>query len=318
MTDHAIKTASSARLCGNRCRSGFTLVEVLVVTVIIGILLALVSAAVFPALRSAKEFAITSEAGQLGMAIEAFKSHYGGGYPPADLAKPASDGVDLLYNFVRETFPRFTEVPDPNDPGTMLPLDKGLDNLRAYLETMKNEDGDVEGVYIDTFDPGQSLVFWLVGFSNDPADPFDGHVARMRGKNLEKAFYAFDPGRLGSRNEDGIWTVHYYPETVQSMNSDEAVATGGSLSFLYLDKRAYDKSYDPNGPGGGGSLPTFSAYQESGGTNPFYNPAGFQIISAGLDKQLGEGGICSQPITGADADNITNFSGGTMADYINP
>ena len=310
MTDHAIKTASSTRSRGNRCRSGFTLVEVLVVTVMIGILLALVSTAVFPALQSAKEFAITSEAGQLGMAIEAFKSHYGGGYPPADLAKPASDGVDPLYNFVRETFPRFTEVPDPNDPGTMLLLDE--DNLRTYLQTMKNEDGDVEGVYITSFDPGQALVFWLVGFSNNPADPFDGHVARMRGKNLEKAFYDFDPGRLGTRNEDGIWTVHYYPETVKSMNSDEAIATGGSLSFLYFDKRAYDKSYDPNGPGGGGSLPTFSAYQESGGTNPFYNPTSFQIISAGLDKQLGEGGMTT---TGADADNITNFSGGTIADY---
>ncbi len=317
MTDHATKTASSTRSRGNRCRSGFTLVEVLVVAVIIGILLAIVSAAVFPALQSAQEFAITSEAGQLGMAIEAFKSHYGGGYPPADLTAPASGGVDPLYNFVRDAFPRFTEVPDPNNPGNMLPLDE--ENLRTYLQNLKNEDEVVEGVYIDTFDPGQSLVFWLVGFSNDPADPFDGHVARMRGKNLEKAFYAFDPDRLGTHtDEDGIWTVHYYPETVKNMNSDEANATGGSLSFLYFDKRAYDKSYDPNGPDGGGSLPTFSAYQENDGTNPFYNPAGFQIISAGLDKQLGEGGICSQPITGADADNITNFSGGTMADYINP
>ena len=316
MTDHATKTASSTRSRGNRCRSGFTLVEVLVVTVIIGILIALVSAAVFPALQSAKEFAITSEAGQLGMAIEAFKSHYGRGYPPADLTAPASGGVDPLYNFVRDAFPRFTEVPDPNNPGNMLPLDE--ENLRTYLQNLKNEDEVVEGVYIDTFDPGQSLVFWLVGFSNDPADPFDGHVARMRGKDLEKAFYAFDPGRLGTRNEDGVWTVHYYPETVKNMNSDEANATGGSLSFLYFDKRAYDKSYDPNGPDGGGSLPTFSAYRENDGTNPFYNPTSFQIISAGLDKQLGEGGICSQPMTGADADNITNFSGGTMADYINP
>ncbi len=314
MTDHATKTACSARSCGNRCRSGFTLVEVLVVTVIMAILLALVSTAVFPALQSAKEFAITSEAGQLGMAIDAFKSHYGSGYPPADLAEPASDGVDPLYNFVRDVFPRFQYDPSSADPANPDPLT--ATNLRNHLQNLKNEDGDVEGVYITSFDPGQSLVFWLVGFSNDPADPFDGHVARMRGKNLEKAFYAFDPDRLGTHtDEDGIWTVHYYPETVKNMNSDEANATGGSLSFLYFDKRAYDKSYDPNGPDGGGSLPPFSAYQESGGTNPFYNPAGFQIISSGLDKQLGEGGICSQPMTGADADNIANFSGGTIADY---
>ena len=143
MTDHATKTASSARLCGNRCRSGFTLVEVLVVTVMIGILIALVSTAIFPALQNAKEFAITSEAGQLGMAIEAFKSHYGVGYPPADLTEPASGGVDLLYNFVRETFPRFQYDPSSVDPANPDPLT--ATNLRTYLQNLKNEDGDVKG-----------------------------------------------------------------------------------------------------------------------------------------------------------------------------
>ena len=57
---------------------GFTLTEVLVVTVIIGILIALVSAAVFPALDSAKEFASFSEAAKLKIAMEQLKSQYGG------------------------------------------------------------------------------------------------------------------------------------------------------------------------------------------------------------------------------------------------
>lgn len=312
MTRKQTKSARKVRLgchlcrrgCRSFCRGGFTLVEVLVVTVIIGILLALVTMAVFPALQSAREFAISSEAGQLGMAIEAFKSHYGSGYPPADLA--ASGEVDPLYNFVRATFPRFTK--DPSDPTGE--TDLTAVNLRNYLQTMKNEDGEVAGVYITTFDPGQALVFWLVGFSNDPSDPFDGHVARMRGKNLDKALYAFDPGRLGTRNEEDIWTVHYYPNLSGGVDS----STINSRAFLYFDQNAYGTAYDPDVVGAeNGPLPEFAAYQSSAGTQPPYNPGSFQIINAGLDGQLGVGATTASD---ADADNIANFSGGTIADYI--
>ena len=307
MTRKQTKSARKVRLgchlcrsfCHSFCHRGFTLVEVLVVTVIIGILLALVTMAVFPALQSAREFAISSEAGQLEMAIEAFKSHYGSGYPPANLAEPASGEVDPFYNFVRATFPRFTK--DPSDPTGE--TDLTAVNLRTYLQTMKNELGEDAGVYITTFDPGQALIFWLVGFSNDPSDPFDGHADRMRGKNLEKALYDFDPDRLGTRNEEGIWTVHYYPDLSGGVDS----STINSRAFLYFDSKAYGTPYQP-----ADTLPEFSAYQQSGGDNPPYNPASFQIINAGLDGQLGVGATTTGD---ADADNIANFSGGTIADY---
>ena len=227
------------------------------VTVIIGILLALVTMAVFPALQSAREFAISSEAGQLEMAIEAFKSHYGSGYPPADLA--ASGEVDPLYNFVRATFPQFQfdpNSPNPEEPDRLTPT-----NLRNYLQTMKNEAGEVAGVYITTFDPGQALVFWLVGFSNDPSDPFDGHVARMRGEDLEKALYAFDPDRLGTRNEEDIWTVHYYPDLSGGVDS----STINSRAFLYFDSKAYGTPYQPAVGAENGPLPEFSVYQSERG-----------------------------------------------------
>ena len=69
--------------CRSAVRGGFTLTEVLVVAVIIGLLLGLVSAAVFPAIDSAKEFATYSEAANLSMAMESLKAQYGA-TPPAD------------------------------------------------------------------------------------------------------------------------------------------------------------------------------------------------------------------------------------------
>ncbi|MDP7268903.1 MAG: prepilin-type N-terminal cleavage/methylation domain-containing protein, partial [Pirellulales bacterium] len=163
-------------------RSGFTLVEVLVVTVIIGILLALVSAAVFPALQSAKEFAITSEASQLSMAMESLKAEYGTGNPPADLRNP-NQSTSEIYKFVSRTFPRYD-----------------ISNLSADLTTAQ----------VDTnFDPGNALVFWLVGFSDNPAAPFDGHVDRMNGTKMISPFYEFDIDRLGTDSEGYI---RYFPK----------------------------------------------------------------------------------------------------------
>jgi prepilin-type N-terminal cleavage/methylation domain-containing protein len=267
-------------------RRGFTLVEVLVVTVIIGILLALVSTAVFPALQSAKEFAITSEASQMSMAMEALKAEYGTGNPPADLSS------NDLYNYVVRTFPRFTKDPTDNSALTAA-------NLQTYLSGL--------GVNTTQFDPGNALVFWLVGFSDNPAAPFQGHAARMDGSDMSSPFYDFDTDRLGKDTTNS--QVRYFPK----LSGDDYANAPPQRAFLYFDKKAYDTPYS-----------SFSAYQKYSTEPPnYYNPKDAQIINAGLDGQLGVGGAPKDgagadadiPFSGADADNLTNFSGGTMGDY---
>ena len=85
---------------------GFTLTEVLVVAVVIGVLLSFITAAAFSALTRGQEFAIQTEVGKLAMAMEAFKQQYGS-YPPADLTPPSNAGKkDRLYSFVARAFPR--------------------------------------------------------------------------------------------------------------------------------------------------------------------------------------------------------------------
>ena len=268
--------AGGVRRGGKECREGciantvgrgFTLTEVLIVAVIIGILLALVSAAVFPALDSAKEFARYSEAANLSMAMESFKAQYGA-TPPSDLR--ASEGN--LLAFVRRIFPRYqgdlSELPDTVD--------------------------------VDNHNPGNALVFWLVGFSGDPSNPFSEHQTAMVGGG-NNPFYEFDTERLYVDAQDGDGKVRYYPNLPGGEDAYKADTTG-ERAFLY-----YARPYAAS------STPAFTPYQKKGTTN-YYNPRSFQIIQAGLDNSLGDGGVLSDANSLED-DNIASFASGTIRDF---
>ncbi len=240
---------------------GFTLTEVLVVTVIIGILIALVSGPVFSALDGAKEFASYSEAAKLKIAMEQLKSQYGAN-PPSDLTNPGT-ASSAVYKFVARAFPRYD-----------------ITQLESDLTTAGAN---------TVFDPGNALVFWLAGFSGDPSNPFLNHANRMNGTDSSAAFYEFDADRLGT---DGNGVVRYYP----ALPSGEYSGEDGTRSFLYFDRSAYGTSYG-----------SFSAYQNAGGG--FYSPQSFQVIQAGLDGTLGNGGSLS-----SEDDNVASFAGGTVRD----
>ena len=250
---------------------GFTLTEVLIVAVIIGILLALVSAAVFPALDSAKEFARYREAANLSMAMESFKSQYGA-TPPADLTQTGASGA--VTKFFARAFPRYTPT-----------------NLANELQTAGAS---------DTYDPGNALVFWLVGFSGDPTNPLSGHAVRMQnGGGNGEPFYEFDTERLSGTG--GTGTVRYYPNLPGGQETYDG-DTDGTKAFLYFAK-----------PYAASSTPAFTPYQKKGTTN-YYNPRSFQIIQAGLDNSLGDGGVLNDANSLED-DNIASFASGTIRDF---
>jgi len=261
------RQGSALQECRSRCRysggadRGFTLTEVLVVALIIGILLALVSAAVFPVLDTAKEFGIYSEAAKLKLAMEQLKSQYGAN-PPADLTTSEGD----LEKFVARAFPRYT----------------------GDLSELPNS------VNRGSFDPGNALVFWLVGFSGDPSNPFSDHDKRMSGADMSAAFYEFDTDRLGTNSN----IVRYFP----ALPGGEYDTADATRAFLYFDRSAYSKPYTPPS-----STTAFNAYKNSGGA--YYSPQSFQIIQAGLDGNLGTGTSLS-----TEDDNIGSFASGTVKD----
>ncbi len=127
-----------------RDRSGFTLVEVLMVVAIIGILVGLIVPAVSMALTGVKKRAIAMECQTLANAIEQYKSKYGD-YPP--------DGSNsaLLQRHLRKIFPQI--------------LQSEIDILIA---------GSNASTTGGVMDPSEALVFFLGGFSTSPTNPFTG------------------------------------------------------------------------------------------------------------------------------------------------
>lgn len=292
-----------------RLNRGFTLTEVLIVAVVIGILLSFITAAGFSALTRAHAFAIQTEAGKLALAMEMFKQQYGS-YPPANLTPPSTaNDPDRLYQFVARAFPRYVQK---------LALDSGLtgtdqQRLRNDLQRTQSEGG--KGLFLgdipSEFSPAHALLFWLVGFSGDPADPFAGHRERMQGEDLASAFYAFDPERIGKRYDDGgtdvtsddpqrqemqtQLTAIYIPDT-----SGGGTFSNNSAAYLYFSS-PYDVPYcyDKGNP----EL-KFTAYAVA-------SEKPFQVINAGLDRKIGRGGTSRD---GEDADNAAHFSGQLMGD----
>ena len=170
----------------------------MIVAVVIGVLLSFITAAAFSALTRGQEFAIQTEVGKLALAMEAFKQQYGS-YPPANLTPPSSTGKkDRLYSFVARAFPRYIErlATDPDLEGSI------QQRVRNDLQGTQDGPGNGgKGIFLgdtpDEFNPAHALMFWLVGFSNDPADPFAGHRERMKGDDLACAFYDFNPDNIG-------------------------------------------------------------------------------------------------------------------------
>ena len=303
---------------GSRRLPGFTLTEVLIVALVIGVLLSLVTAVAFSALSRGQEFAIQTEVGKLALAMETFKQQYGS-YPPADLTPPASSSErDRLYGFVSRAFPRYVErlASDPDLAGDI------RSRLRNDLQGLQGNQGNGgKGIFLgdtpDEFNPAHALVFWLVGFSNDPADPFAGHRERMKGDDLGKAFYDFNSENIGhgfydqagslvtdpvKQQTDATLSAVYIPNKQAGGFSGLQASKINATAVLYFDSSCY--AGDRNR-----GYKEFSAYRTPDDRS--INPRSFQMINAGLDRKLGSGGLSRD---GADADNVVHFSPCLMGD----
>lgn len=160
-------------------RSGFTLVELLVVIVIIAVLVALLTPAVYSAVLSARQAASRVEISGLDAAMIAFRARYGS-FPPSSLTISESPGGWAVADQakIRGMWPQFdfTRARDVNSNGVM------TDTL--------------------TLDASECLVFFLSSTSANVTDPFQS------GGNRVGPFFELDKGRL--RDPDGDGFMSYY------------------------------------------------------------------------------------------------------------
>ena len=157
VTSVSPKDSSSAR------RSGFTLVELLAVIMIIALLAALVTPAVMRARTSARNAAIKAEIDMLHMAIMNYKNDYGS-FPPA---------VDL-------------------NPGTAsTPPTPAQKHLQRLFPRCANVVGQFSAGGAGQITPINALASWLLGFTGDPSNPLLPPANR-------KKLFDFDQTRINA------------------------------------------------------------------------------------------------------------------------
>lgn len=266
-------------------RSAFTLIEMLVVTIIIGILVGLVSVAVMGALDRAKEALRYFEVQQMTQALQTM-SMGSTAFPPADLRMAnATDYNSAVAKWFKRNYPRYD-----------------LTTLKADLEAAGG------ATTTTTFDPAFSLVFWLVGFDPDPERPLNGHAARMAGTATKEWKFEFDKARLINKR----YLMPGATVLFDDKNANNAPDLGEKYrGYVYFDNGSYATL----------SFAGFNPYKTGTGANDyFFNAESCQIISSGRDNILGSGGAppgAAVPYAGFDADNIANFGGGnTMQTFI--
>ncbi len=264
-----------------RCRSGFTLTEMLVVIAIIGILMAIVIPTLMTARVSVQEAAIKFEIEQIKQALEVYKQEHGV-YPP-DFTAPAFVAARVGAHLKK--------------------LSRNYDsaNVTAFLTNIDSDSNLANGVQ-SVITPDEALVFWLSRTVNNPEVPLPavspGHILSDPIGN-ERVYFEFDEARLVDPDNDGFFS--YVPKHAKK------------APYVYFDHRTYDVTgADPSS----GFNPVAAGFSEAKGiARPYYSDVtsynsevasppphlypweitkwhwhgedSFQIISAGMDENYG-------------------------------
>lgn len=296
---HTVRTAR---------RSGFTLVEVLVVIAIIGLLVGLTVPAVNLAYRTIKKRAIAMECQAVASAVEAYRTKYED-YPP--------DGADptLMVRHLRKAFPNIAATEIALLTGSF-PLPSGNPLVASASLTGS------------AMDPSEALVFFLGGFSNDPVFPFSGKGGPLlimdNSSPAKQVKSNHDPALISSvqYNPDRQTPLYDFKQAQLTLevlgsitaSSDDAITgaavdllpayhpSGLKMPFVYFDSRTYQQTTIAN------RYATLSAgivypYRSTAVNTKYFpsdasvvsrnkyfrfmNEKTFQVIAAGLDDNFG-------------------------------
>ena len=289
-----------------KTRHAFTLVEILTVTVIIGILAALITAAVAGAMKTAKRARIGMEMHTIALAIEQSKNEFGE-YPP-DMFDDAA-----IVRYVKKRWPRL-----PSNYNDAAFIRGSINTAYGYDVDFTVSDAKIESL--------GSLALWLGGFPNsdgklsgfsaDPENPFFANPFVPMEERVydKKAFLDWEVGDDKSVRFVNGGGGRFVPVVGTEIRNTfvpfvyfRGRADGGEGAYKIGDdvKQISSAAF-------GLCVPYIES--ENNGTIKWKNPATYQLIHPGLDGWFGGQGVVDRfinPGTGigaADLDNLTNFS----------
>ncbi len=289
-------------------RTGFTLVELLVVIAIIGILVSLITVAAVGALKTSQRTRIKAEITEIANGFDEMKNKFTA-YPPNALTRygvgvsdeklTAAQRLQVLNDlkrFLKQAFPRHQE------PDTLIAALAGLLANGNELSSGSQMEGGMTAA--------EALVFWLGGFSADPKYPISGEGGPSYLASLGKAdpietrrwIYPVDVARLGPRDSNGYFDdsskrYYEYSITINGQSQNRRInfwhytPAKSSQPFIYFDtSRHAPNELDPPAAATV-HVHALKKLENAGTTNErvsFVNPDKFQVIHCGLDDAWGE------------------------------
>ncbi|TWT58471.1 hypothetical protein KOR42_18460 [Thalassoglobus neptunius] len=336
------------RMMQGEKRSAFTLVELVVVILVIGILMAFLFPAINQVITNSRVAQVTAEIKSLDSALAAFKSKYGISPPSRlrlyeeaagwvnDTSLQARESKAYLRQIWPEMDFTYAAAPTPGEldidgDGTIRAESDGpivltgaeclvffLGGVCATEDSAGNPIRNADGSLGTAAAPAK----WApLGFSTDQTFPF------RRGGSRVAPFHEFDSARLVNVNDPTSQPGRNMPEYLDSL-------PGQVSPYIYAssyDGRGYNKDtmtnvyldIDLGAPSFASPTSIYLSSDPDGSVNTDvsndvpYQANSYQIISPGFDNSYGVGGLYD-PDTGFDAnrgdekDNITNFSSGVL------
>ncbi len=332
--------------------AGFTLLEILIVIVIIGMLAGLTTSVLVSARRSVSNAIVSTQEAQLSIALDEYKNRFGE-YPP-DL----SDDVAVMRH-IKKRWPRYN-VPDYVTFVDHIKMGCKLSSSRYGSDADYPADlNDCNGEHVwDIRRNISSLVFWLGGLPNadgvpsgfyaNPKAPLgftaDGtRLARPTRAQREKPLFAFERKYLGTyfsakyddsndyfypvNDEDSLWddSLNAYCYTPAYCQGDYPIVYfRPSVNVPYTQKSFYLGQSAASTDVVTCAVP----YARNFNDGSWYEESRFQLIHPGADGMFGpnenetvrDGIPATQPkynVYLEDADNIVNFvdSGTLESEY---
>ena len=304
---------------------GFTLIEVLVVIVILAILIALLMPVISSGATRAREAQVKTEIQQLETSLNSFRSNHSDVVPPSRLL--LFEKGDATANGWFTTGANAAEA-----QRSRMIVGKIWPQFDFTLERDINGDGDTDDTL--TLTGAECLVFFLggmrnwdnsqtpheglevIGFAKNPANPFS-----RTDNNRFTPDFEFDTGRLVDVDGD---QVSEYLDPLSGQTAPYLYVSGsyGGYSLNAAQRAAGTDDLDvfPNGQTNNRNMKDIYR-QGSAAASPAWNGKSFQLLSAGMDFEYGQGGeydparaasLLKTSARIAEQDNLTNFHGGRL------